>query len=1157
MIWKVLLFELAIVIVSAGVWLLAPLVGIESIGWRIVLILALILPPIAIIVWKFVSERQASKKLASAMSAQGAAHEDKIRPDRREEISELNQVFSDALRSLRKSRLGGGRGNALYALPWYMIIGPPAAGKSTALLRSGLQFPFTPGDNKGIRGVGGTRNCDWWFSDQAILLDTAGRYSTEDDDQSEWTAFLKMLRKYRRKQPLNGLIVAVSVGDLLSARTEEIEELAQQIRSRIDQVIRDLELSLPIYLLFTKSDLISGFVEFFGDLRKSKRAQVLGFTVPLTNSQSDIGGIFSDEFNLLVQNIRKNGLSRLSERSSKKRLLAFQFPLQMAAIKDTLTHFAQILLAPNPYAESPKLRGAYFCSGTQEGRPIDRVMSSMASGLGLREIDTQVESGDRGARKSYFLKEIFTKVLVPDKELAGHSEAGLKRRRLITIAALVTTIAFSAGASAFSLMSYGNNHSFLKSTKKVAKRSHITTPEDPRKVEESLKALERLGQRLDSLRVFEKDGVPLTMSFGLYRGDMIAEDLERLYAKRCRQAFVMPAGSELEATLIDISNDRTNKEMKASQDFDLLKAYLMVTDPKRLDPKFAAPILLEQWKKRLHPDVALKSDLLLSNAQRYLILIKEKRTTWLDRDNDLIRNVRHTLRGRDAEYRRMIGGVKEKDIALTDALRGKIQSVIVAKYKVPGVYTKEGWKIIRKRLMARVASGSTIEPWVLGEKRDGNNNARLKKRYFEQYIGAWMKFIRGLSINKGKDGQETLLILDQLISSPQPYKDLFATIEEHTNLPMLDVPTKKSKAEKLLPKTMQKGLATGRKLGADKMAKNMGGMTPMASYFQPLNELANPPVGSGGRAYIGGLKQYLSQLANVRDALQKQISGERIDDPTKSVDATVSEAKRVVKGLLAMLPGDLRRATAPLFYAPLETTASGAQAAAAQSASDSFSNELCAAFNEKLGGKYPFAKSSQDALMQDAIEFFGENGTLWSYYKANLENLLIRRADKFTPRPNKQVPSNVLRFINKSWLITRRLFPLRSSTPSLRFEVKPRPAILKRESQHFISTITLEVEGVSKNYRNGPSEQWSFSWKGQSAKKSRLLVRGANGLREELSFLGDWALVKLLAKAKIKRSGQWTTLIWSFKKGAIKIPMDIRTARTHNPLLESLLLECK
>ena len=48
-----------------------------------------------------------------------------------------------------------------------------------------------------VRGVGGTRNCDWWFTDEAVFLDTAGRYTTQDSDAASdsegWKEFLALL----------------------------------------------------------------------------------------------------------------------------------------------------------------------------------------------------------------------------------------------------------------------------------------------------------------------------------------------------------------------------------------------------------------------------------------------------------------------------------------------------------------------------------------------------------------------------------------------------------------------------------------------------------------------------------------------------------------------------------------------------------------------------------------------------------------------------------------------------------------------------------------------------------------------------------------------------------------------------------------------------
>jgi type VI secretion system protein ImpL len=110
-------------------------------------------------------------------------------------------------------RAVGWEGRWIYQLPWYLIIGPPGCGKTTALSNSGLRFPLADQVGKAaVQGVGGTRNCDWWFAEDAVLLDTAGRYTTQDSyqqvDSAAWQGFLGMLKKHRPRRPINGVLVS-------------------------------------------------------------------------------------------------------------------------------------------------------------------------------------------------------------------------------------------------------------------------------------------------------------------------------------------------------------------------------------------------------------------------------------------------------------------------------------------------------------------------------------------------------------------------------------------------------------------------------------------------------------------------------------------------------------------------------------------------------------------------------------------------------------------------------------------------------------------------------------------------------------------------------------------------------------------------------------
>jgi type VI secretion system protein ImpL len=192
------------------------------------------------------------------------------------QVLELQARMKEAFSQLKRSKAGRGRGSALYTLPWYVIIGPPAAGKTTALQQSGLTFMQPGGGSPRIRGTAGTKNCDWWFSNEAILLDTAGRFVTDDDDEAEWFAFLETVRRFRGRKPLDGILVAVSIADLIGDSGAAIDDMAERLRSTVDEVLARLDLVLPMYVVFTKSDLIGGFDDRQEDNRADAITRIRG-----------------------------------------------------------------------------------------------------------------------------------------------------------------------------------------------------------------------------------------------------------------------------------------------------------------------------------------------------------------------------------------------------------------------------------------------------------------------------------------------------------------------------------------------------------------------------------------------------------------------------------------------------------------------------------------------------------------------------------------------------------------------------------------------------------------------------------------------------------------------------------------------------------------
>jgi type VI secretion system protein ImpL len=274
---RLLLRILGFLLIALFVWWAGPYFAVadyhplESELSRLIVIAMLAAFWLGMIVARRVRAYRASDRLAAAVIAQPAPEKEQVSP----EAAKLRERFEDAVATLKQQRKSG---HNLYDLPWYVIIGAPGSGKTTALINSGLKFPLESRVGRGaLKGVGGTRNCDWWFTDEAIFLDTAGRYTTQDSDASSdaagWAEFLALLRKYRKRRPVNGVILTISASDLITQGDAGREAHVDAARRRLIELNKELRIQLPIYLMVTKCDLVAGFTEYFDDLTHEGRAR--------------------------------------------------------------------------------------------------------------------------------------------------------------------------------------------------------------------------------------------------------------------------------------------------------------------------------------------------------------------------------------------------------------------------------------------------------------------------------------------------------------------------------------------------------------------------------------------------------------------------------------------------------------------------------------------------------------------------------------------------------------------------------------------------------------------------------------------------------------------------------------------------------------------
>ncbi|PKN85851.1 MAG: hypothetical protein CVU51_08055 [Deltaproteobacteria bacterium HGW-Deltaproteobacteria-1] len=221
-------------------------------------------------------DQRMGKRFEESIVAQDNAQIQTLSEKEQDSRKLLQAKWRETIDVLRRSHLKK-NGNPLYVLPWYLVIGESGSGKTTSLNSARLATPFV--DLGKTAGISGTQNCEWWFLEQAIVIDTAGRYCIPvngEPDSQEWQNFLSLLVKYRKKEPLNGLIVTIAADKLLNAGQHAIEDEGRMMRRRIDELMRVLRVKFPVYVLVTKCDLIQGINRFCEQLPVESLTQPMG-----------------------------------------------------------------------------------------------------------------------------------------------------------------------------------------------------------------------------------------------------------------------------------------------------------------------------------------------------------------------------------------------------------------------------------------------------------------------------------------------------------------------------------------------------------------------------------------------------------------------------------------------------------------------------------------------------------------------------------------------------------------------------------------------------------------------------------------------------------------------------------------------------------------
>ena len=1147
---------IGITILCALIWLYGPLVSIgtaeplASEMTRIIVIGAIIILWLVRMLFKQLRAAKANQVFVAELAA--PAEEPELAPGD-ENLEEVNKKFADILDQMKRSKLGGRK--FLREMPWYVIIGPPGTGKTTALRQSGLHFPIDLSDD--LKGVGGTRNCDWFFTEDAVLVDTAGRYvqqqSDPDVDAAEWLGFLDMLKKHRGRRALNGVIVTISLQELTEDEAS-LREHGREIRKRLAELRDRLEIQLPVYLMITKADLVPGFEAFFDTLNTQAREQVWGATLP-TEARIDSVTV-EREMKALLARLEERLVSRMADAGTlSERAEIFRFPAQLEALTTPLKTLIDTVFGESRYEESAWLRGFYFTSATQEGSPIDRMVGSISGTLGLPA--APAESRRHGEKRSFFLRNLLTDLIFPEAGLGTFDPRAEERRRWIwrgTLAASALVVVLTGLMFLFSYMRYSGGiadqeRQLTALQGKLANVASRQAPVEPLDLNLAIAAMSDI--KASHTRVATNI---LTLA-----GPTAKSELDHAN----RLAYEHGLRNILEPRMLALLEATMWREIR-NPDYLLgaLKTYQMMTGLAPYDREFAENWWLNELAGQAPINPFPTEDALLFQSDAIARLSTEERK--FEPDTALVSLALEsicTIPLSERAYRSLLGrpeitALKEwipAEKAGPNGARVLTRlSERTLRVGLPGAFTYDGFHQTVLPLVPEVAAQAALDRAVFtggcSESSDVSTTELeqdILKLYYEDFIDKWDGFLRDIRLTPISDLAQARANLKDLASADSALKRLLLAVVAETNLTRVPaegeegaaVPQGVLKAAQKRLGRLGKLVGQGSKVigsgNGSEGAETIVAGAPVADHFAPLRNTVEevdgvPPLLDDAVAALSALSNELQTVAASPDP----------------------EAALLARGGLPKLIGAIANEAAAL-PDPIDDWISGIAGDTIAITREAVLAQLNARWRADVlpfctaatTGRYPFDQGSRiDVNIADFSRLFGPGGLIDSFINDNLLPYIDTTTRPWQWRADFNLPAERLQPFEKARSIRNGLFP-GGAGPVMAFTLEP------KDLTPNASRVTLNVDGQVLAYFNSAARPEPMTWPGPDGTNLiSLTFTPVDGSGEIItSETGAWAWLRMIRKGNLKRTQLPELFTLTLAKGPYRAKFELRANSVDNP----------
>jgi len=1116
----------------------------------------------------------------------------------KEEIAKLNTAVQTVLRQLKGMQTGSRIGQLfegrryLYELPWYMMVGVPGAGKTTALLNAGLQFPIAEQMSAAARAQKGTEQTDWWFTNEAVLIDTAGRYTAQEAnsalDVAEWKGFLGLLRKHRARAPINGALVTISVQDLLQHTVEKRVAEAARIRARLAELREELGIQFPVYVLVTKLDQLAGFTDYFQYLTSEGRAQPWGFTLPIAGKRrrgqpaDDLTAQCRAEMHALLKRLEDGLDGRLYEEfdlSRRKALYALSD--EFASVTEPLVAMLEQLFLDSRYDDTERnamLRGVYFTSAAQTG---DTVIGD--DGTVLRQVQGKVDTSPDKANaaavttagnRSYFLQDVFKRIIVPEAHLVKPNLRWEFRFRLLRwlghILALVILV-WLAGAL---YRSYGHNRSYLDVVQEKAGALAATVTAFYKKPQpDAMPEVLAASRDLPGYAGLNLADPPIDWRYGLYSVPPVLEAATVTQTKLQDNLLVPYLVRRVESVLAAAVNARD-----AKQTYETLRVYLMLHDKDKFSASDVRDWVKSDWATGNGADAFGGRVAVLEHLDSLLDGSRSVLSPYAENDA-LIRSARDLLDSNTSIqrlYDRAKAAMMEEapqDFTLVRAVGPQAGTVFTRasgaplERGIPGLFTYAGYhELFNARLPEFVGKAQAVDAWVMGRgtgvsaqkktlegaagKLTGNDplTREIRRLYLNEYAGRWESFLADIRTVTGNNLAFDLEILRNFAAPDSPLARLGRAAVQETTLSRPVDPEGKSLTDKALSAL---GKPSDKISGLTARAEARQERELLDNRFAALREVVTGQadvMAPGAQASAG--KPALDAIAGMVNAYYTSLVVANNALNTRNLPPP-ADAGAQLRMEAAKLPAPFNAVLADLVVQGTRDVNKGiGDILIAQM--DAVIGESC---RSAIDGKYPFTPTSmQDVDAEDFTRVFAAGGVLDDFF----QKVLAPHVDTtISPWRYKLSAPDVPPVAGPSLIPFQRAKDIREvffrDPGAKRMAWKVDLKVVELDPE--IVELNMDFDGQSQRYVHGPVIPLKVTWPGPRGGQGAEITASPR-VRPDTSTLsanGPWALMRVIAAGRLAGSATSSHFMAEYDFDGRKAKLDIRTGSLANPWTTGLL----